>query len=477
MAADGLTPRDKDFSAWYGEVVHRAELAEHAPVRGCMVIRPYGFAIWENIQRLLDADFKRTGHQNAYFPLFIPESFMKKEEKHVEGFAPECAVVTHGGGKPLEEPLYVRPTSETIIWNTFARWISSWRDLPLKLNQWANVVRWEMRPRLFLRTTEFLWQEGHTAHELEEEAVDETLQMLGIYRDFAEKSLAMPVLSGRKSEAERFAGAVQTYCIEALVQDRKAIQAGTSHFLGQNFSKVFQVRYQGRQGDLEYPWSTSWGVSTRLVGAVIMMHGDDQGLRLPPPVAPIQVVIVPIWRSDEQAIASIEAANKLRDALAGRFRMHVDARGGDRPGAKFFHWELRGVPVRLELGPRDLAQRQVVLVRRDDGSKTPVGWDGLESAIDDALEGVRAALHRDALAFRERHTHHVTSYPELQRTLEDEGGFVHAPWCGKAACEARVKADTMATSRCLPMEDDHPHAPCVVCGAEARVTPVFAKAY
>src|SRR5438552_2424139 len=379
-----LTTRAEDFSAWYNEVVLRAELADYSPVRGCMVIRPNGYGIWERMQRALDEMFKETGHRNAYFPLFIPESFLHREAAHVEGFAPETAVVTHGGGKKLEEPLIVRPTSETIIYPMFAKWVQSYRDLPILINQWANVVRWEMRTRLFLRTLEFLWQEGHTAHATHDEAEEEARKILGLYRDFMEGWMAMPVITGQKTDSERFAGALRTYACEAMMQDNKALQAGTSHNLGQNFSKVFDLKFQTETGGEEFAWNTSWGVSTRLVGGLVMTHGDDNGLRVPPLLAPIEIVIVPIYRSDEERSKVLEAADRIVGSLRewerrdpGRLRVHIDKRDGLKPGAKYYEWEMRGVPVRMELGPRDLDKNQAVLVRRDTREKTPVSLDTL----------------------------------------------------------------------------------------------------
>src|SRR5215203_830219 len=387
-----LTTRTADFSAWYNEVVLRAELADYSPVRGCMVIRPNGYGIWERMQRALDDRFKATGHKNAYFPLFIPESFLHKEAEHVEGFAPEAAVVTHGGGKKLEEPLVVRPTSETIIYSMYAKWVQSYRDLPILINQWANVVRWEMRTRLFLRTLEFLWQEGHTAHVSHDEAEEEARRMLGVYRDFMEGHMAMPVVTGQKTEAERFAGALRTYSCEAMMQDNKALQAGTSHNLGQNFSKAFDLKFQTEAGGTEFAWNTSWGVSTRMIGGLVMTHGDDVGLRVPPRLAPIEVVIVPIYRTDDERVRVLEAAQSIKDTLdgwerrkTGKLRVHLDHREGMSPGAKYYEWELRGVPLRMELGPRDLAQNQGVLVRRDTRAKRPVSLDTIGEDVNELL--------------------------------------------------------------------------------------------
>src|SRR3954464_1050425 len=399
-----LTKRADDFSAWYNEVVLRSELADYSPVRGCMVIRPRGYGIWERMQQQLDTMFKDTGHQNAYFPLFIPESYLRKEAEHVEGFAPQLAVVTHGGGKKLEEPLVVRPPSETIVYAMFAKWVHSYRDLPILMNQWANVVRWEMRTRLFLRTLEFLWQEGHTAHATHDEAEEETRKMLGVYRDFMEGWMAMPVVTGRKSESEKFAGALRTYSCEAMMQDNKALQAGTSHNLGQNFAKAFDLKFQAEHGGIEHAWNTSWGVSTRLIGGLVMTHGDDTGLRVPPLLAPIELVIVPIYRTDVERTSVLEAAHRISASLAewnrserGRLRVHIDAREGIKPGAKYYEWELRGVPLRLELGPRDLAANQGVLVRRDTKEKKPVSLDTLGEDVAELLSIIQREMLAAAL--------------------------------------------------------------------------------
>jgi prolyl-tRNA synthetase len=485
--AKKLTTRAEDFSGWYNEVVLRAELADYSPVRGCMVIRPSGYGIWERMQRALDDMFKATGHKNAYFPLFIPESFLHKEAQHVEGFAPETAVVTHGGGKKLEEPLVVRPTSETIIYSMFAKWVQSHRDLPLLINQWANVVRWEMRTRLFLRTLEFLWQEGHTAHATHDEAEAEARQMLQVYRTFAEQWMAMPVLTGQKTESEKFAGALRTYAIEAMMQDNKALQAGTSHNLGQNFAKAFDLTFQSEAGTLEHAWNTSWGVSTRLVGGLVMTHGDDSGIRVPPRLAPTEVVIVPIYRKDDERARVLEAAERIRADLSavkregGGIRVHVDAREGMKPGAKYYEWELRGVPLRLELGPRDVDADQCVLVRRDTREKRPTPLSGLGDDLTRLLETVQREMFEAALDRRERNSiRERISYDRFREIMDGEGAFVYAGWCGSAECEAAVKEDTKATIRVMPdPEFRTPERPahCLRCGTEATAEAVWAKAY
>jgi prolyl-tRNA synthetase len=477
-----LTTRAQDFSAWYNELIMKAELADYSPVRGCMVIRPNGYAIWEEMQRALDRMFKDTGHQNAYFPLFIPQSFLSKEAEHVEGFAPELAVVTHGGGKELEEPLVIRPTSETIIYAMFSKWIQSWRDLPLLINQWANVVRWELRTRLFLRTTEFLWQEGHTAHATEAEAEEETLMILGLYRRFAEEFMAMPVITGRKTENEKFAGALRTYAIEALMQDNKALQAGTSHNLGQNFAKAFDVTFQTADGGLDHVWSTSWGVSTRLVGGLIMTHGDDNGLICPPRLAQWQVVIVPIWKTDEELARVLEAADTLaRELRDGGIRTHVDRRQGMKPGAKYYEWEGRGVPLRLELGPRDLANQTVMLARRTGGPKESLSMAGLPARLTAEMDAMQAALLGAAKARREAASlRGPKSKQEFIDFLEGTGGFVYAGWCGDPAVEAEIKEQTKATIRVIPDEEFRsPVAPttCIWTGKPAAMEVVWAKAY
>ena len=476
-----IIKRDEDYSRWYQDVIAAAELADYAPVKGCMVIRPNGYAIWEKMQAGLDKLFKETGHVNAYFPLFIPESFMRKEADHIEGFAPECAVVTHGGGKKLEEPLFIRPTSETIIWSMYKRWIQSYRDLPILINQWANVVRWEMRTRLFLRTTEFLWQEGHTAHATYDEAEKEALQMLEVYRTFAEKYMAVPVIPGVKTEKEKFAGALHTYCIEAMMQDRKALQAGTSHNLGQNFAKAFDVQYLDAQGKLEYVWATSWGVSTRLVGALIMTHSDDNGLVVPPKLAALEVVLVPIWKgADEQALV-LERANKIVADWKGKFSFKLDDRDNYRPGFKFNEWEKRGVPIRIEMGPKDLQNNNAVLVRRDTGAKRVVSQANLTGEIRQTLDQMQVDLYDRALAFREKNSKAIDDYQQFKKEIDEPGGFFWTHWCGNRACEDRLQEETKATIRCLPrlttniqLAED---GKCLLCGAAAKDKVVLAKAY
>ncbi len=472
-----ITPRSEDFSRWYTDLVRRAELADYSPVKGCMVIRPYGYAVWELMQRNLDDRFKATGHVNAYFPLFIPESFLMKEAEHVEGFAPQVAWVTRGGTEELEEPLAIRPTSEAIIGTMYAKWIKSWRDLPVLINQWANVVRWEKVTRLFLRTTEFLWQEGHTAHETEAEAEEETLKILEIYKDFAENVLAMPVVAGRKSESEKFAGALRTYSIEALMGDGRALQAGTSHNLGQNFAKAFEIRFQARDKSLQHVWGTSWGVSTRLIGGVIMTHGDETGLVLPPRIAPYQVVIVPIPRGNWQETV-LPKAREIRDALvASGVRVMLDDRDAYTPGWKFSEWELRGVPLRLEIGPKDIEKQQVFSARRDTREKQPLPIDGLPGRVRDLLETIQRNLFERAVAYRADHTTHTTSWEEFTAIMEGRPGFVVSPWCGDTVCEADIKGATQATIRNLPADEGTPAGPCIRCGKPAVATAWFAKAY
>jgi prolyl-tRNA synthetase len=472
-----LPTQSGDFPAWYQEVVREAELAESSLVRGTMVIKPYGFAIWERIQAAFDERIKATGHQNVMFPLFIPSRLLEKEAEHVEGFAPEVAVVTHAGGQKLEEPLIVRPTSETIIWDTYSRWIQSWRDLPLLYNQWCNVVRWELRPRLFLRTTEFLWQEGHTAHETAEEAIAEQRMVLTeVYQDVVERVMAMDVAPGRKTESERFPGAEDSMTIEALMRDGKALQSGTSHYLGQNFAKAYGVRFLGRDGELEFAYATSWGVSTRLVGGLIMQHGDDRGLRLPPSLAPYQVVVIPISRSDEERSRVLEASAKIVAELSD-VRVKVDDREEHRPGFKFNEWELRGVPVRLELGSRDLDQDQVTVARRDTLEKGVHPLPSLAEHVHGLLGEIQRSLREQARHFTQDHTIRPSSYEEMRSFLEASGGFAVAPWCGSRECEARVKQETKATIRYLPMDPAQPEGPCIVCGGRAVDEAAWARAY
>ncbi len=489
MADDKKLPtRAADFSAWYNETVLRAELADYSPVRGCMVIRPRGYGIWERMQGRLDTMFKDTGHQNAYFPLLIPESFLHKEAEHVEGFAPEVAVVTHGGGKKLEEPLVIRPTSETIIYAMFAKWIQSYRDLPLLINQWANVVRWEMRTRLFLRTLEFLWQEGHTAHATEDEAETEARRMLGVYRDFMEGWMAMPVVTGIKTNSERFAGALRTYSCEAMMQDNKALQAGTSHNLGQNFSRAFEVKYQTETGGTEFAWNTSWGVSTRLIGGLVMTHGDDFGLRVPPFLAPTELVIVPIWRSDEDKARVLEAARRICADLgawerrkAGKLRVHLDDREGMKPGAKYYEWELRGIPLRLEFGPRDLDANQCVLVRRDNRVKRTVTLDSIGEDVADLLSVIQTDMRLAAYERREANSlRGEITYERFKEVMQGDGAFVYAGFCGSEPCEQSIKEETKATIRVLPDEEFRSaEAPtsCLKCGEKSAHEALWAKAY
>ena len=489
MADDKKLPtRAENFSDWYNELVLRSELADYSPVRGCMVIRPHGYGVWERMQRALDDMFKATGHVNAYFPLFIPESFLSKEAEHVEGFAPECAVVTMGGGKVLEERLVVRPTSETIIYSMFAKWVQSYRDLPLLYNQWANVVRWEMRTRLFLRTMEFLWQEGHTAHATHDEAEIETRKMLGVYRTFMEEYMAMPVITGQKTDSEKFAGALRTYSCEAMMQDNKALQAGTSHNLGQNFAKAFDLKFQNEQGTESFAWNTSWGVSTRMVGGLVMTHGDDAGLRLTPKLTPIQMVIVPIWKTDEERAAVFAEAHRIKEELGSfkrpdheRLRVHVDDRIGVKPGAKYYHWELRGIPLRMEIGPRDLASSSGMLVRRDTREKRSIAIDALRTELPLLLDQIQADMLAAARARLEANTiRERISYDRFKEIMEGDGAFVYAGWNGDPAVEQRVKEETKATIRCIPdPEFRSPVAPttCMVTGEPAKYEVIWARAY
>ncbi|GER59658.1 proline--tRNA ligase [Patiriisocius marinus] len=490
--AKNLTTREEDYSKWYNELVVKADLAENSGVRGCMVIKPYGFAIWERIQAELDRMFKETGHQNAYFPLFIPKSYFSKEASHVDGFAKECAVVTHyrlknaedGSGivvdesAKLEEELIVRPTSETIIWDTYRKWVQSYRDLPLLINQWANVVRWEMRTRLFLRTTEFLWQEGHTAHATKQEALVEAEQMMNVYSDFVENYMAVPVVRGTKTESERFAGALETYCIEALMQDGKALQAGTSHFLGQNFAKAFDVKFANKEGKQEYVWATSWGVSTRLMGALIMTHSDDNGLVLPPNLAPDQVVIVPIYRNDEQFDAVCEVSEKLmKDLRSQGVRVKFDKRDTHKPGWKFNEYELKGVPLRIGIGPKDVEKGTVELARRDTLTKEFVDAVDVVSKVKELLEEIQSNLYKKAFDYRAEHTTEVQSYEEFKDVLETKGGFISAHWDGTIETEERIKNETKATIRCIPIEGDTTPGTCIFSGKPSERRVLFAKAY
>lgn len=487
----GITSKNEDYSQWYNDIVIKADLAEHSSVKGCMVIKPYGYSIWEKIQSVLDQKFKDTGHSNAYFPLFIPKSYFSKEASHVDGFATECAVVTHyrlkndGNGNiivdetaKLEEELIVRPTSETIIWNTYKGWIQSYRDLPLLINQWANVVRWEMRTRLFLRTTEFLWQEGHTAHATSEEAIEETEKMLDVYADFAENWLALPVVKGVKTPNERFAGALDTYCIEALMQDGKALQAGTSHFLGQNFAKAFDVKFTSKEGKQEYVWASSWGVSTRLMGALIMAHSDDAGLVLPPKLAPIQVVIVPIYKGEEE----LKNISTFVDELLPKLKrlgisVKYDDRDTQRPGFKFAEYELKGVPVRLAIGGRDMENKTVELARRDTREKQTVSQDGLDIQIAQLLEEIQSNIYNKARQFRDEHVTEANSYDELKELLDTKAGFIAAHWDGTPETEQKIKEETKATIRCIPLNNKLEDGVCIYSGKPSKQRVLFARAY
>jgi prolyl-tRNA synthetase len=474
-----ITPRDKDFAEWYGDVIAAGQLADYSPVKGCMVIRPNGYGIWERLQAELDRRIKETGHENAYFPLLIPKSYFDKEAEHVEGFAAECAAVTHGGGKPLEEPLYIRPTSEAIICTMYGKWVSSWRDLPILVNQWANVVRWEMRTRLFLRTMEFLWQEGHTAHETHMEAVAEVLRMLDVYADLAENVLAIPVLKGRKTAAERFAGAMETLCIEAMMQNGWALQAGTSHDLGQTFAKAYGIEFQGRDGSNQLAWSTSWGVSTRLVGAVIMVHGDDAGVVVPPRLAPVQAVILPIpGKTDEESKAVKDGAEAmLADLKAAGVRARVDDRDNLRPGAKHYEWERKGTPVRIEFGPRDAKAGTCVLVRRDVKGKNPAPVAGLGKSVAALLETIQGDMLARARKWRDERTYACDDYARFKTDIEAKPGFYDMRWCEAGECEAKVKDETKATIRCIPLDAEKDPGPCVVCGRPSAKRVIWARSY
>ena len=487
----GITSKNEDYSQWYNDIVIKADLAEHSSVKGCMVIKPYGYSIWEKIQAVLDQKFKDTGHSNAYFPLFIPKSYFSKEASHVEGFATECAVVTHyrlkndGNGNivvdetaKLEEELIVRPTSETIIWNTYKGWIQSYRDLPLLINQWANVVRWEMRTRLFLRTTEFLWQEGHTAHSTAQEAIEETERMLDVYADFAENWMGVPVVKGLKTPNERFAGALDTYCIEALMQDGKALQAGTSHFLGQNFAKAFDVKFTNKEGKIEHVWATSWGVSTRLMGALIMAHSDDAGLVLPPKLAPIQVVIVPIYKGEEELNNISAFVDELMPKLKKMgISVKYDDRDTQRPGFKFAEYELKGVPIRLAIGGRDMENGTVELARRDTREKQTVIQEGLDIHIAQLLEEIQTNIYNKAAAFRAEHTTEANSYDELKELLDGKAGFVSAHWDGTPETEQKIKEETKATIRCIPLNNKLEDGVCIYSGKPSKQRVLFARAY
>ncbi len=480
MSEQAVTAQSEDFSRWYNEIVYRADLAAPSPVRGCVIIKPYGYEIWEGIKAGLDRRFKATGHHNAYFPLFIPESYIRREAAHVEGFSPELAVVTHAGGKELEEPLVVRPTSETVVGEAFSDWIQSYRDLPLLINQWSNVVRWELRTRPFLRTAEFLWQEGHTAHATYDEAEAETRQMLDIYADFAINDAAIPVITGEKSRLERFAGAAHTYTIEAMMRDKRALQSGTSHNLGQNFAKAFDIRFLTESNTQEYCWTTSWGLSTRMVGAVVMAHGDDKGLRLPPKLAPYQLVIVPIYRRDAQRGAVLETVERLHQSFqAAGLRVHVDDREGQSPGFKFNDWEMRGVPVRVEIGPKDVEKNNAVLARRDvlgREGKQFVSQDNVLAAAQELLADIQRSLLDDARAFRDAHIQDASSYDEL-REIVAAGEWARANWAGTDDEELLVKEETGATIRCFPFEQPDSLGECVISGRSAEKVALFAKAY
>ena len=492
--AKSITPRAQDYSRWYTDLVIQSRLADYSPVRGCMVIRPHGYELWENMQRVLDGMFKATGHRNAYFPLFIPKSFLAREAEHVEGFAKECAIVTHSRLKAvekdgrttlvpdpdsaLEEELIIRPTSETIIYAMFAKWVQSYRDLPLLINQWANVVRWEMRTRLFLRTTEFLWQEGHTAHATAEEAEEETSKMLDVYATFAEQYMAVPVVRGIKTESEKFAGAQHTYCIEALMQDNRALQCGTSHNLGQNFAKVFELKYQAESGEWIHAWNTSWGVSTRLIGALLMTHSDDNGLVLPPKLAPIQIAVVPIWKGDDPRDEILAAAHGVRDRLRDEgYTVELDEREKMTPGAKFHEWELLGVPLRIELGPKDLAKGSVVCVKRPNRGKSFVPLDRLEQQVRELLDQTQQEIFDAALARRDAATFPVDDYDAFKAKIEDPGGFLLAHWCGDAGCEKRIQEETQATIRCLAFDQPDEDGRCLLCGGSSKKRAHFARAY
>ena len=477
MTTDKLPTRQENFAEWYNQLVLKADLADYAPVRGCMVVKPYGWALWENIQQALDRRFKATGHVNAAFPLFIPMSFLEKEKEHVKGFSPELAVVTIGGGETLEEPLVVRPTSETIIGHMYSKWIKSYRDLPVLINQWGNVVRWEMRTKMFLRTLEFYWQEGHTAHATAQEAQEETLRMLDVYTDFAVNDASVPVVRGAKSSAEKFAGANRSYSIEAMMGDTRALQAGTSHNLGQNFAKAFDIKYLDQSNELQYVWTTSWGLSTRFIGAIIMTHGDDQGLVLPPKLAPIQIVIVPIYKNDAEKAKVLEVVAQVEAELKN-FRVKIYSREEVTPGFKFNDWEMRGVPLRIEIGPKDVEKGSIALARRDipgREGKSFIPRQQLEAQIAEVLQTIQASLYDKALAFRLANTHDPKDYAELQEVVQK--GWAYSWWCGSAECETKVKDETKATTRCVPLEQTPGQGSCIVCGQPAQEKVIFGRAY
>ena len=469
-----ITPMEEDFSQWYTDVILKTDMVDYAPVKGCMVIKPYGYGVWEGIQRVADRRFKETGHKNAYFPLLIPESFLKKEADHFEGFAPEVLWVTHGGNEKLTERLFIRPTSETIICTMYSKWIQSYRDLPVLINQWCNVVRWEKTTRPFLRTAEFLWQEGHTVHATEEEAQEETLKMLEVYRQVAEDELAIPVILGQKSEKEKFAGANKTYTMEAMMHDGKALQAGTSHNLGQNFAKMFDIQFLDRDGILKYGWSTSWGISTRLIGGIIMVHGDNRGLMMPPRIAPIQVVILPIAFHKEGVL---DKTYEIKKELAKNFRVEMDDRDGYSAGWKFNYWEMKGVPLRLEIGPRDIEKNQVTAVRRDTLEKFTISMDGLSEKVEEILDDIHKTMFNMALKNREEKTYVTTDYEEIKRIMKDTPGFIKTMWCGSGECEDKLKEETGATIRCIPFEQEHLGDTCPTCGGKAEKVIYIAKAY
>ena len=472
-----IASKEKNFSQWYVDVVRKAELADYTTIKGCMVIRPYGYGLWENMQAGLDRRIKETGHKNAYFPLFIPESLLKKEAEHVEGFAPELAWVTHGGNQKLDERLAVRPTSEAIICSLYSKWVRSWRDLPILINQWVNIVRWEKVTRLFLRTTEFLWQEGHTAHKTEQEAEEETLKILNqVYRDYIEKDLAIPVIVGRKTEKEKFAGALHTYTLEALMSDGKMLQAGTSHNLGQNFAKAFDIKFLDEDQQEKYVWQTSWGTTTRLVGALVMVHGDERGLKLPPKIAPVQVIIVPIM-FDKTKKEVLEKAESIRTILKKDFRVEIDTRDGYTPGWKFNEWELRGVPIRLEIGPKDMAKGQVMLARRDTGEKTAVKEEKLAETVKELLDNIQENLFIRAKKFLEENIRETSDYNEFKRIIEKQRGLIKTYWCGSKDCEDKIKEETKASIRCIPFEQEEASGKCIYCGKDSSTLVYFARAY